>query len=63
MVDEAIDGSNGHHGIGKDGIPLTEGLIGRDQQAFAFVAVSDQLEENGSFRLGLFDIAEVVNDE
>ena len=63
MVDQAIHGSHGHHGIGKDGIPLTEGLIGSDQQTFAFVAVSDQLEEDRSFRLRLLDIAEVINDE
>lgn len=63
MVYETVDSSDSHHGIGKDGIPLTEGLVGSDQQAFAFVAMSNQFEENGRFSLGLFDVSKIVNHE
>ncbi len=27
-MDEPVNGCNGHHVVGKDGMPLTEGLIG-----------------------------------
>ncbi len=63
MVYEPVDSGDSHHGIGKDGIPLTERLVGGDQQALAFVAMSNQFEENGSFGLRLFDVAKIVNHE
>jgi hypothetical protein len=38
-MDEAIYRRDGHHVIGKDGVPLTEGLIGCDEKTAPFVAV------------------------
>ena len=64
MVNEPVDGSNGHHGVTEDCLPLAEGLIGSDHDALALIAIGNQLEEDRSFRFGLLDIAEVIdNDE
>lgn len=46
MVDQPVDGGDGHDGIGEDLIPGTEGLVGGDDQAAALVAVGDELEEH-----------------
>lgn len=62
MVNEAVNGGDGHHGITKDGVPLTERLIGSDHDAFALIAVGNEFKENGGFCLGFLDIAEVIND-
>lgn len=63
MVDEAIYGSNGHHRVREDGIPLAKGMVCGNQETATLVAMGNQLKENGGFRLIFFDIAEVVEDE
>ena len=62
MMHKPINGSHGHHVIGEDMVPLAEGLIGRDEKTFSFVAMSNQLKENGGFRLRLFDIAKIIDN-
>ena len=63
MMHQPINGSHGHHVIGEDMVPLAEGLIGRDQETFSFIAVSNQLKEDGGFRLRLFDIAKIIDNQ
>ena len=63
MVNETVDRRHRHHCIGKNLVPLTEGLIGRHQQAFPLVAVSNQLEEDRGFHLRFFDISQIVDNQ
>jgi hypothetical protein len=46
VVDEAIDRGDGHYLVGEDPVPLGEWLVGGDDQAPGFVAVSDELEQD-----------------
>ena len=63
MVNESVNGSDGHHGVAEDRFPLTERLISRDHDAFTLIAISNQLKENGGFSFRLLDVAEVINDD
>lgn len=51
MVDQAVNGGNGHHRIGKDALPLTKRLIRRDQEALALIAVGNEFKQHRGFRL------------
>ena len=44
MMDEAIDGREGHGLVREDLAPFAERLVGRDQHGSAFVTGGDQLE-------------------
>ena len=63
MVDEAVDGGDGHGGVWEDGIPRAERLVGGDQQRAAFVAACDELEDDAGLGLALLDVGEVVQDQ
>lgn len=60
MVDQPVDGGQGHGLVGEDLVPFAEGLVGGDQQGSAFVAGADQFEEDAGLGLVLGDIGEVV---
>jgi hypothetical protein len=51
MMNEAVDGREGHRWINENGSPLREGRICCDGDTFACVAFSDQLKEHRSFGL------------
>ena len=63
MVDEAVDHGGSDDVVAEDFTPSTEGLVRRDDQAGAFVAGRDQLEE----QIGRFgferDVADFVDDQ
>jgi len=61
MMHQAVDGSNGHHGVSKDGIPLAEGLMSGDKQTAPLVAMSNEFKEYRGFGLRLFDVAQIIN--
>ena len=63
MVDQPIDGCDGHRLVGEDLIPAAEGLVGGNGNAAVFVAPSDQLEEDAGFGLILVGIGDVVEDD
>src|SRR4029077_13089773 len=63
VVHQAVDGGDGHGGIGEDRIPGAEGLVCGDQQGPALVAGGDQLEDDGGLGLALLDVGQVVEDE
>ena len=63
MVNEPVDGGNGHHRVAEDGVPLAKRLVGRDEYTLAFIAIGNQLEEDRGFSFGLLDIAEVIDDD
>jgi hypothetical protein len=60
---ETVDGGERHGGIWEDPVPLSEGLVGGDQEGSAFVAGADQLEEDAGLGLVLGDVGEVVEVE
>lgn len=45
-MDDAIDGGEGHGGIGEDFSPFAKGLIGGDEERAALVSGADQFEED-----------------
>src|SRR3954464_15863701 len=49
VMDEAIDDSERHCLIGEDLSPLTERLVGGDQQGSSFVSGPDQFEQDAGF--------------
>ena len=62
-MNQPVDSGHGHHGIGEDVIPLTKGLIGGDKETVALVAMGNEFKENRGFRLRLFDIAEIIDNQ
>jgi hypothetical protein len=44
-------------------VPLAKGLIGSDEQAFAFITMGNEFKEDRGFGFGLFDIAEVIDNQ
>ena len=63
MVDEPVYGGDGNRGIRKHLIPFAERLIAGDDEAFPFVALGNEFEQDGGFGLIFADIAEIVEDE
>ena len=62
-MDEPINRGHRHNAVREDLIPFAERLIGRNDEAAAFVAVGDELEQDVSLRIRFFHIADIVNDE
>jgi hypothetical protein len=63
VVDEAVDHGQRHGGIGEDFAPVTERLICGDEDGAAFVARTDELEQDAGFGLILADVGKVVEDQ
>ena len=63
MVNEPVNGSDGHHGVAEDRFPLTEGLISRHHDAFTLIAIGNEFKENGGFSFRLLDVAKVINND
>ena len=62
-MDEAIDGSERHGGIGKDLSPLAEWLVGGDQHRALFISCADKFEQHAGLGLVLGDVGEIVEDQ
>ena len=60
VVDEAVDHGQGHGGIREDLAPLTERLVCGDEDGAAFVAGTDELEQDAGLGLILADVGEAV---
>jgi hypothetical protein len=63
VVDEAVDGGDGHGLVLEEGLPLAEGLVAGDDEGSAFVGLGDEFEEDVGLVLVLAGIADVVEDE
>lgn len=62
MVDEPVDGSDGHGLVREDGVPSAERLVGGDRDGSPFAAGRNQLEEHARSGLILPDMGEVAED-
>ena len=62
-MDEAVDRRDGHGGIGEDGIPGAERLVGGDEDRATLVPCADQLEQHAGLGLAFLDVGEVVEDQ
>ena len=51
MVHEAVDGGECHSLVRENFAPLSEGLVGRNEQRPALITCSDQLEQDTGLRL------------
>ena len=63
VMHQAIDGGERHGRIGKDFIPLAEGLVGGDQDRAMFIACADEFEQDTGFGLIFGDVGEIVEDQ
>ena len=45
-MDNAVDGGHRHQGVWKDLIPVTKGLIRGDDQAAAFIPMSNKFKQD-----------------
>jgi integrating conjugative element protein (TIGR03761 family) len=59
VMDQPVDGGDGHHVVREDAIPGAERLVGGDDHAAGLVAVGDQFEEHG----GLGFAAHMIENE
>lgn len=62
-MNQAVNRCDGHHGIRKDLLPLTKGLIGGNQEAFTLVAMGDKFKQDSGFGFRFADIANIINQE
>jgi hypothetical protein len=53
MMDETVDGGEGHRLVGKDLAPCGEWLVCGDQQRSPFVSRADEFEQRARFSLVL----------
>jgi hypothetical protein len=60
LVGEAVDDGLGESGVGEDLGPFAEGQVGGDDQAAAFVAFGEDLEDEFGGALGQREVAELV---
>ncbi len=63
MVDEAIDGSGGGHGIFEDPVPLAEGQVAGDEQRATLVAFGHEGEEHLDLIGALLDVSDVIQNQ
>ena len=63
MVDEPVDGGDGHGFIGEDVVPVLEGLIAGDDQRPPLISLGDELEEDAGLALILPGIAKIVQNQ
>src|SRR6266702_1810862 len=62
-VGEAVDDGLGEAGVVEDLGPFTEGQVGGDDQAAAFVAFGEDLEDELGGAVGQREVAEFVEDD
>ena len=62
-VGEAVDDGFGESGVGEDLGPFAEGQVGGDDQAAAFVAFGEDLEDELGGAVGQREIAQLVEDD
>jgi hypothetical protein len=63
VMNEAVDGRDGHGLVREDLIPAAEGLIGSDGDTAVFVSPGDQFEEDARFGLILVGVGDVVEND
>jgi len=63
VMDQSVDGGDGHGFVREDLIPAAEGLVGGDGDAAVLVAPGDQLEEDAGLGLVLVGIGDVIEVE
>ena len=63
VVDESVDGGDGHGFVLEEGFPLAEGLIAGDDNGSSFVAFRDEFKKDVGFVVVFAGVADVVEDE
>ena len=62
MMHNAVDSSQGRHGIFEDAIPLSKDQIRGNHHGFAFIALGQKGEEYFHLATVLLDIANILED-
>ena len=63
VVDEAVDGGHGGHGIFEDLLPLRKRQIAGDHDAAALIAMRQQVEKHLHLLATVLHVADVVDDD
>ena len=62
-VRDLLPGRQGHGVVGEDLVPLSERLVGGDQQRAVLVAVADQFEQHAGLGLIFGGVGKIVQDD
>ena len=63
VMDQPVDGGDGHGFVREDLIPAAKGLVGGDGDAAVFVAPGDQLEEDAGLGLILVGVSDIIEND
>ena len=63
VVDKAVDGRHGRHGVFEDLVPLGEDQVGGDDDGLLLVALGEEMEEYLHLLGRLLDVADVVDND
>jgi len=63
VVDQAINGGHGGHGILENLVPFRKDQIGTDHEAAPFIALGQEGEEHLHLFAALLDVTDVVKDD
>ena len=63
VVDHAVDGRHGGHGIFEDSFPFAEHEIGGDQHRFAFIALRKKRKKHLHFVTIVLHVANIIEDD
>ena len=63
MMYESINGGHSHDIVWEDRVPFAEGLVRRNHQTTALVAMYDKLNQYLGLRIGYLNITDVINDD
>ena len=62
VMDQAINGGHRGHGIFENALPFAEDEVGGDHHRFAFIALSQEREQDLHFITVVLDVADIVED-
>ena len=63
VVDHAVDGRHGGHGIFEDSFPFAEHEIGGDQHRFAFIALRKKRKKHLHFVAIVLNVSNIIQDD
>jgi len=63
VMDQPVDGGDGHHVVRGDAIPGAKRLVGGYDHAAGLVTMGDEFEEHGSLGFAALDMADIVDDQ
>ena len=63
VMNEPVNGGQGHRGVGEDLVPFAERLVGGNEDGTHFISSADEFEQDTGFGLIFTDVGEVVENQ